>query len=368
MQTLTSLNLPVYQTRGGLARTRAKLAAGGPLTVGFLGGSITDGRVPYNWPEPVVAWLVETFPGVRVAVENAAIGATGSELGVFNAGPHILAHDCDLVFVEYAVNDAGEVPVKRARTREGLLRKLLRDSDRDVLLVYTYGQNMYDDMIAGRVPASIADFETLGAHYGLSSVWMGLHALEEVKAGRMRWEEWLPDGLHPQFRGSFSYGTAVTTWLARELLDTPAPARPALPAPLDPRCWADAHALPLAEIATTGPWHLRRWPGLKWIDQVLETHAPGARLAFDFTGRGVTLGFDFGRLSSEFRWRIDGGDWQTSQRDRPDWCGNDGWLRLSTLADDLPDARHTCELEVIHGNATNCNGTTCRLALVGVVR
>ena len=198
---------------------------------------------------------------------------------------------------------------------------------------------------------------------------MGLHALEEVKAGRMRWEEWLPDGVHPQFRGSFSYGTAVTTWLAQALAtDLPAlPVGAALPAPLDAGHWGDAYALPFEQITTTGPWHVRRWPSLKWLDQVLETAAPGAGLRFEFDGRGVTLGFDFGRNASEFRWRIDGGDWQISNRDRPDWAGPEGWYRLSTLADDLPAGHHTCELEVIHGNAANCSGTTCRLGLVGVI-
>ncbi|MCD9023228.1 ROK family protein [Cohnella silvisoli] len=46
----------------------------------------------------------------------------------------------------------------------------------------------------------------MAEHYGIGSVWKGLYGLEEVKKGRMRWEEWLPDGLHPTERGSLSYG------------------------------------------------------------------------------------------------------------------------------------------------------------------
>jgi len=361
----------IHQQRSGLCRTRQKIAAGAPVTLGFLGGSITDGRVPYNWPEPVIAWFIERFPQNRIQVENAAIGATGSDLAVFLAEPHILAHDCDLVFVEFAVNDGGEPPTKRARTREGLLRKLLAGAGRDVLLTYTFGQDMYTDMLAGMVPATIGDFEVLAAHYGISSVWMGLHALREVQAGRMRWEEWLPDGLHPQFRGSWSYAQAVTglleCLLCGENIHSPLPVGSARPSPLDRANWESAMTLPLSAVTLEGPWQLKRWPAMKWIDQVLESSAPGARLAFAFTGSGLTLGFDFGRNSSEFRYRIDGGEWVVVNRERPDWCGAEGWYRLTMIAGDLPLTPHQFELEVLHGNGPNCTGTTCRVALIGIL-
>ena len=116
--------LQVFQHRGGLARTLGALKSGA-VTLGFIGGSITDPRPGYTWPEPVIAWFASTFPGVRIAVENAAIGATGSELAVFRARRDLIGRGCDVVFVEFAVNDSGEPADKRMRTREGLLRKLL---------------------------------------------------------------------------------------------------------------------------------------------------------------------------------------------------------------------------------------------------
>ncbi len=75
--------------RGGLRRTARRLREGG-LTVGFLDGSITDARPGYNWPEPVLAWLQGAFPGVRLAIENAAIGTVGSDLAAFRARRDIL--------------------------------------------------------------------------------------------------------------------------------------------------------------------------------------------------------------------------------------------------------------------------------------
>ena len=85
------------------------------------------------------------------------------------------------------------------------------------------------------------------------------------------------------------------------------------------------------------------------------------------------LACDFGKSSAEFLWRIDGGDWQPSNRERPDWAGAEGWYRTTLLSEDLAPGRHTCELEVVHGNpdgslpGTAYTGTTFDLGLIGVI-
>lgn len=363
----------IVNRRSSLRRTVDKLTKG-ELTVGFIGGSITDGRPGHNWPEPVTRWLVETFPKARISVENAGIGATGSDLATFRAKRDLIDTGCDLVFVEFAVNDNDVPTERRGRTREGLLRQLLADGNRDVVLVYTYCQDMYEDMMAGRVPPSIAEFEALAEHYGLNSVWMGKHALEEVKLGRLRWEEWLPDGLHPTHRGSLSYGTSVIGFLWEALRpDTASEAgsngdsTAQLPEPLHAGHWQHARLVPFDELRTEGPWMVKRWVTLQWIDRALTTAAVGAKLSFAFEGTVLALAFDFGKRSAEFRYRIDGGEWKVSSRERPDWCGDSGWLKLEVLADGLTAGRHEAELEVVHGGRPDCQGTNFDLAFVGVV-
>jgi lysophospholipase L1-like esterase len=356
--------LAVHRTRGPMPNFRRALSSG-TVRVGFLGGSITDQKTGTRWPEGFAAWLTAKWPDVRWILENAAIGATGSDLAVFRAQRDIIERDCDLVFVEYAVNDNGTPPERRARAREGVLRQLLASGRRDVMLVYTFMREFHGDMEDGRLPASVADFEILADHYGLNSVWVGLQAWREVREGLMRWEEWLPDGLHPEHRGSQSYAQSVMVGVEKARASKAK--TKARPVPLDPLCWEKPRVIPFAEIERAGPWTERRWGALNWIDQVLFTTAPGATLRGKFRGRNLVAGFDFGSASSEIRWRIDGGAWQTSVRDRPSWCGAGGWYRPLVLAENLKPGSHTFELETLHGNTPECTGCTTCIPFIAAV-
>jgi len=356
--------------RCALARLRKAVQAG-QVTLGFIGGSITAEASGCSWADGVAAWLVQQFPDARVRVENAAIGATGSELAVFRAERDLIERGCDVVFIEFAVNDGGQPTGHRRRTQEGLIRKLLAGEGRDVVLAYAYCQAMYDDMVAGRMPPTVREFEELGEHYGIPSVWMGLHALREVMAGKMRWQQWLPDGLHPGHLGGRCYAESVTAFLERELIASASeeriPTGPDRPQPLDPGNWEGARRVPLSDARLEGPWTLRRCVNVEWIDHVLDTAAPGARLAFEFEGRALSLGLDFGKAAADFRYSLDGAPWDTVALERPEWCGVGGWYHIVNLADDLEAGRHAVELEVVHGNRPECQGTNFRLALIGVV-
>lgn len=361
----------MHNYRLGLRRTMERIRQG-ELTIGFLGGSITDGRARQNWPEPVVAWFVDRFPGLKVNVENAAIGATASNLAAFRCQRDIIARGCDLVFVDYATNDESLPADQRMRTREGLLRQLLAGEGRDIVIVYTFEPGWYSDIMSGSVPPSVAEFERLADHYGIGSIWMGLHAIDEVKRGRMSWEEWVPDGLHPSVRGSLSYAQSVTAFLERELVAAPNPSSlptgEKRPAPLDTDLWEHVSLLDFSQVERHGPWAVRRCLNNPWIDRTLETAAVGARLAFSFTGRGLALGFDFGKASSEYRIRLDGGEWTTTERGRPDWCGNDGLFWTDVISESLPAGPHSCELIVVHGDRPECKGTNFRLGFIGLIQ
>lgn len=358
--------LEIIKNRGVLNKTITAIK-NGKLTIGFIGGSITDGRTRSNWPEPVSAWFINRFENLRVVIENAAIGATGSDAAIFRAKRDLIDKNCDIVFVEFAVNDLSTPTERRMRTREGLLRMLIANKI-DVVLVYTFSQAMYKSMIADEMPDSISEFEILAEHYNLSSVWMGLNAFNEVKQGYMRFEEWLPDGLHPQSRGSYSYAQSVIDYLENALIEDISIKNTSLPLPLNTLNWENTEFVHFDEINTQGAWLIKRWNKYSWIDQVLETASVGSKLSFSFVGRGLTLIQDFGNTSAEYRYSLDGGEWKTTNRPRYSWCGDEGWFYTDVISDELENTTHFFELEVVHGDREECKGTNFRLAYVGIVK
>ena len=104
-----------------------RAAAGEELTVGFLGGSITQGSLS-STPETCYAfrvyrWFVRTFPQASFHYVNAGIGGTSSHYGVARAVTDVLMYQPDFVVVDFSVNDL-KVPF-RQETYEGVVRKLL---------------------------------------------------------------------------------------------------------------------------------------------------------------------------------------------------------------------------------------------------
>ena len=104
-----------------------RVQRGEELTVGFLGGSITQGSLASSDTTPyaylVYRWWCDTFPRACIHYVNGGIGGTTSHFGVSRAVEDVLMYQPDVVFVDFSVNDEPEEFFQE--TFEGLLRKLL---------------------------------------------------------------------------------------------------------------------------------------------------------------------------------------------------------------------------------------------------
>lgn len=117
-------------SRGNLARLDRvfeRAMAGRHITIGVIGGSITQGAMAtkprYNYPSLVAQWFAKTFPKEKVSLVNAGVGATGTHYGCLRVQRDLLSHHPNLVIVEFAVNDGPQKSY--SETYEGLIRHIL---------------------------------------------------------------------------------------------------------------------------------------------------------------------------------------------------------------------------------------------------
>lgn len=175
-----------------------RAANGEELTIGFFGGSITQGSLAETpedmYARRVFSWWEKTFPQATFHYVNGGIGGTTSHYGVSRVVTDLLMYQPDFVVVDFSVNDEPDTFFQE--TYEGLLRKILSwDSKPAVLLL----NNIYYD--SGK---TAQDFHNeIGDYYGIPHVSIRESIYADMKVGKYTKEQLTPDGLHPN---SFGHG------------------------------------------------------------------------------------------------------------------------------------------------------------------
>ncbi len=172
-----------FSARGGLPNFFAKAERGDTVKVAYLGGSIT---AQPGYRVQSLDYFKKTFPNAKFEEINAAIGGTGSDLGVSRIEHDVLRFKPDLLFVEFAVNDAGAKPEEIVKSMEGIVRKTWRaNPETDIIFVYTLTKGLLPDLQAGKYNRSAAVMETVADTYGVPSVHMGLEVARLEKEGKL---------------------------------------------------------------------------------------------------------------------------------------------------------------------------------------
>ena len=172
-------------TRGGIPNLLKKIKAGGAkeLRVAYLGGSITAAP---GWRVKSLEWLQKRYPEVKWSEIHAAIGGTGSDLGVFRVQQDALRHNPDLLFVEFAVNDGGADPVQIHKSMEGIVRQARASNpEMDIIFVYTLSEPSLADLQAGKISRSASAMEEVADHYGIPSIHLAIEVAKREKEGTL---------------------------------------------------------------------------------------------------------------------------------------------------------------------------------------
>lgn len=288
--------------RGGLPHFMRKIGSKKPVTVAFLGGSITQGGFCYRLQ--LAKYMESKWPEVKFTWVNAGVSGTGTELAVFRLEEQVLAANPDLVFIEFSAN-GGYVPAM-----EGIIRKIhAHNAETDVCLLYSATEPHMREYQKGSIPEVIAGQETLAEHYGIPSVHMAREAARLESEGKLVWkgkkEEagdkiWFSgDGLHPSKAGGNLYASAVARSL--EAMASAKTSAKAFPAAMCGAEWESARMYEPAKVCKRhGLWKdveaakdSRMKKFADWFPNVLTSGHAGSTLSFAFNGDMFGL-FDLG--------------------------------------------------------------------------
>lgn len=193
-----------------LLATMKKALAGGKLTVGFLGGSITQGSLS-STPElcyayRVYEWWTKKFPKAEFTYVNAGIGGTTSQFGVARVQDDLLQYAPDFTIIEFSVNDENTEHFKE--TYEGLVRKVYSDEHMPAMvlvhnIMYNNGYSAEDMHLQ------------IGKAYNLPCVSMKSSVYPMVVDGTIKNAEITPDDLHPNDAGHELLAGLITNFLEK---------------------------------------------------------------------------------------------------------------------------------------------------------
>ena len=179
-----------------IAKVLKKAERGETITLGYLGGSITQGSLS-STPDTCYAalttkWWQEQYPQTNINYVNAGIGGTTSQFGVARVESDLLAYEPDFVVIEFSVNDENTLFFRE--TYEGLVRKVYSSKTAPAVLLvhnifYEDGRNAQDQ------------HETIGRYYNIPCLSMKTSVYQAVAHGKIAVREVTPDGLHPNDAG-----------------------------------------------------------------------------------------------------------------------------------------------------------------------
>lgn len=355
--------------RGGLPNFIAKAGRGESLRIAYFGGSITAAD---GWRPQSLKWLQSQFPNATLSEINAAIGGTGSDLGVFRLQRDVLQHKPDLLFIEFAVNDSA-APVDRIhKAIEGIIRQTWRaNSETDICFVYTLTEAMLPELQGGKFPRAASAMEQLADHYAIPSVHMGLEIAHLQKTGQLLFTAPQPktdadkaalagkilfsgDSVHPYTDTGHPLYTQALARAFTQLRTVGTAAPHPLPAPMRPDNWEAAKLLPLSAAKLTPGWRrldLSTDPLAKnfaaRVPELYKATTPGETITLQFQGTSLLIYDVIGPDCGQVAVTVDGQRRAPVPRFDP-WCT---WHRLAMLpvATDLPDGLHTVTIELLPG-------------------
>lgn len=342
------------QVRGGLPHVFEKLKKHKPLVIAYLGGSITEAP---GYRIQTESYFKSAYPKSEITAVNAGVGGTGSYLGVFRVGQDVLVHKPDLVFVEFAVNDAKGDSLKTCNAIEGIIRQIKRANPKtDICFLYTIYEPMIAEYNAGVAPSSVRYIDRIAAYYNFPSINLSTAVLAKLKQGDLIFKAdksapangkliFTNDGTHPTPEGHEVYtATIINAWKQMQNIKGD---NKDLPQLLYPGALQYTTMVSPSTGKQTGNWKsgselpelksfLKSFPDLIWTDN------PNDKLTINFEGREIGFGDVVGPSASGAIITVDGIPMKRRLFD--EYCMY--YRRSFFFIDGLSDGPHTLTIQL----------------------
>ncbi|MDR2439054.1 MAG: SGNH/GDSL hydrolase family protein [Planctomycetaceae bacterium] len=361
------------QIREGVGNVLGKLNKGENVTIAYLGGSITAAN---GWRPKTTEWFKKNFPNTPIKEIHAAIGGTGSNLGVFRLAHDVLQYHPDLLFVEFAVNDGGVLPEHIWRSMEGIVRQTWKaNPETDIVFVYTISEALVKEPREGICNRSMSSMELLADFYGIPSINFAVPVLALEKSGKLLFKgESAPEGVilfshdsvHPLDAGHQIYTQAVIESFEKMKETKPVSRQPKLDNTFINDHWENAQLVPITETMLQGEWkkfdndnNLQKSFGHR-LGTIWYSGKPGSKLTFKFKGSQAKIYDLLGPDGGQVIVTVDG---KTKEKPIARFDSYCTYYRLATLdlASNLdPNKIHTITVE-IHPEQPNRQPVAFRL-------
>jgi len=338
------------------------------FTVGYFGGSITEGAGASDpskcWRSLVTEWLRGKYPHCNIKEINAAIGGTGTDLGVYRCERDLISHRPDLVFFEFSCNDFEDSFMPIANNCESIFRKIWQsDPLCDVIVVYTMTQGMDEHIKNANIVESRSAHSSVAFYYGdILQIDMGsVLACETAKAGG-DWNTYTVDTVHPNDSGYEIYASVVKEKLEGILSENVAALQKRiLPSPLfKENSYIGAHLEDASGAELSEGWKKVSESLCERYPTYFEALEPGAELCFRFNGIRIGLYWMMAKDSGNIEYSIDGGEWKTASS-WDEFCKNFNRAHRMMLGDDMERGEHVLRLRVSSEKEKESEGYAIRI-------
>ncbi len=354
---------PVYQLeefhqRSGLNNLFYKIDTARSVRIAYLGGSIT--AAGNGWRDMTFSWFRLNYPQTIFLQTNAGVGGTGSDLGAFRVEQEVLKENPDLLFIEFAVNDAARSHEDVIRSMEGIVRKTRKNNPfTDICFVYTITEMQGQLLLEGKIHSTVLAMEELANQYGIPSIHMGIGVARLFAEGKLLFAAperenatkivFTEDKVHPlSTSGHPLYAATVVKYL--EKMKSRKKGTPhTLPAPLTTDNWQYAKMIAIDQVNREGNWSKipANHPTLKsFMHQLPEIYMGTVQSKLTFRFKGTTLGiYDImGPGTGEIKIKVDEEERIIQRFDK--YCTY--WrLANSILFDRLENTVHEVEIEIL---------------------